>query len=207
MDLPDRFYVFVNEQIPAVAHNMQFTRQLSSAAAGGWSDPDFVQRYIANEVDWLPFLPNPTATPWISFFGVSLTASFRVEYNAEVERRLQHPDKPSRLSAVYAFGSLEDAEQASSLYGWQPTMLREFELLEHPLTRIARCNMEIVSLARFAARISETNPDDETKLWDAYWAGQGDVVMELPTARLGEREERHSGIMWEYLIDGMLRLT
>jgi hypothetical protein len=207
MELPETFHVFVNESIPAVAHNISVTRRISSAAAGGWTDPDFVEHYAKGEVDWLPFVPNPDMTPWLSFYGASLISNYGVEYGAETVRRRSFPEAPSRLSAVYAFGDRESATQATNRYGWPPGRVREFRLVPLPLTRIARCNMEIVSLARYARAISSQDGDTETALWTAYWSGEGDIAMELPGVPLGTREVRNSGVVWEYLIDGALELV
>ena len=207
VELPETFYVFVNESVPVVAHNIRFTRRISSAAAGAWSDPDFVGKYLADGVDWLPFLPNPAMTPWLSFFGANLIASYGIEYAAELTRRRAFPDLPSRLSAVYAFGDRENAAEATRRYGWPLGSVREFRLVPLPLTRIARCNMEIVSLARYASAVSSLDEQTQEAIWTSYWSGAGDIALDLPGMPLGERQVRHSGELWEFLIDGAIELA
>ena len=207
MEIPESFYVFVNESVPAVAHNITYTRRISSAAAGGWSDQAFVAKYVENDVDWLPFVPNPAMSPWLSFFGANLTASYGVEYGAEMTRRRAFPNLPSRLSAIYAFGDRESAADATTKYGWPPGSVREFRLVPHPLTRIARCNMEIVSLARYASAISSSDEQTQELIWTSYWNGDGDIALELPGVPLGQRQVRHSGELWEFLIEGAIELV
>lgn len=207
MTLPDTFYVFVNEAIPVVAHNIQTTGRILSAAAAGWSDPEFAAKYRANEIDWLPFVPNPQATRWLSFFGANLVTSYGIEYGAEMTRRRAFPNCPSRLSAFYAFGDRESAAEATRQYGWPEGSVREFRLVPHPLTRVARCNMEIVSLARYASAISSLDEQTQERIWTSYWSGEGDITLELPGMPPGGRQERHSGELWEFLIDGSIELT
>ena len=209
MELPETFYVFVNESVPAVAHNLRFTRRISSAAAAGWSDPDFVTKYLKNEVDWLPFAPNPAMTTWLSFFGANLIATYGIEYWAEMTRRRAFPDRPSRLSAIYAFGDRENAAEATRRYGWPSGSVQEFRLvpLPLPLTRVARCNMEIVSLARYASTVSSLDEQTQDAIWTSYWSGEGDIVLDLPGLPLGERQVRHSGELWEFLIDGAIEIA
>lgn len=206
-DVSDRFFVFVNESLPTVAQNIQFTRRITSGAAGGWTDPAFIEKYLNNEIDWLPFVQNPTGSPWLSFFSGGLVAAYAVELDAEVCRRQYFPDLPSRLSAVYAFGDYASCERAATLYGWPLGTVRELRLLDHPLTRLAKVNMEIVSLARYAYAVSMLDPSERQALWRSYWSGEHDVAMDLPAAPPGAREVRHSGVLWEYLIDGALELV
>lgn len=60
--------------------------------------------------------------------------------------------------------------------------------------------MEHVSLARHAYRVSML--EDVHRLWESYWQGAGSIGMSLPTG--GCRQEFHSGVLWEYLIEGSL---
>lgn len=206
-ETPDGFYVFVNDQIPAVAHNMRFVGQIFSGAAAGWSDPAFVEQYMRNEVDWIPFLPNAQVSPWLSFFNAGLVGDYAVEYHAELCRRELFPDRPSRLSALFAFGDRASCERAAQLYRWDLGTVRHFKLVPHPLTRVARVNMEIVSLARHAHRVAAVEKHAERALWEAYWAGRSEVELELPSPEPAERRRTKSGVIWEYLVDGVLALA
>jgi hypothetical protein len=205
--VPETLFVFIDESLPAAVHNLRFTGQMASRAAMGWGDPDFVNRYQRNEIDWLPFISNPNTTPWLSFHSARLISSYAVEWGAEVSRRLHYPEKPSRLSALYAFGDLDSCARAARLHRWSIETVRAFRVVKHPLTRVAKVNMEIVSAARRAYVVSSLDEQAQDKLWRAYWSGSGDVQMDLPAAEPGHRVTVNSGVIWEYLIDGMLQLV
>lgn len=207
MEVPEALFVFVNDRIPAVAHNMRFAKRLVSGAAGGWSDPGFLERYLRNEIDWLPFTPNASATPWLSFYSASLLAGYSIEFGAELCRRSQFPNAPSRLSAIYAFGDEASCHEAHRRHGWNLNSVREFRLADVPLTNVAQVNMEIVSLARHATRVGSLDAASQHALWTSYWSGEGNVRLDLPSATLGSRDVVESGVLWEYLIDGVLELV
>jgi|SRR5882724_8777138 len=81
---------------------------------GGFSsttiDSSFRDDYLAGTADYFPFIPNPNRKPqFTSLFNLSSTSHYIVEYNAERTRRLSFPLAPSRLSAVFAFATEEDA--------------------------------------------------------------------------------------------------
>jgi hypothetical protein len=63
--------------------------------------------------------------------------------------------------------------------------------------------MEIVSIMRYATRVSMLTREEVSKMWRHYWSGGGAVKMELPGANF-QREVIDSGEIWEYLIEGRL---
>lgn len=208
--LPEPLYVYVDGSNPIVHHNVFTMKRLFSPAVLCWEDPEQARRYQANEIDWLPFVPNERVGPddcanGVSFFALGLTAQYRVEYNAELARRHAYPQSPSRLSAIYAFGDEQSYMRANALYGWPLGSLHRFRLIPHPLTRWTRVNMEIVSLSRRTSTTSYRDPVTEHQVWDAYWSGAGSIDLEIPQ-RLGGRQVVSSGVIWEYLIDGVLEL-
>lgn len=202
LPVPEVFYVFVNQNHPVTWHNFQLTGRFASAAMTAASmDPQFLLRYLDGSADYTPFLPNPSACPAISAFGVSLTAPYAVEYDAESFRRRFSPLFPSRFSAVYAFGDMESCEKASAMYHWPLASVVPFKLADLPYTRVARVNMEHVSVAR--AAYSSSTVRDPDAIWRAYWEGAATVAHWLPAAG-GGRVEHTTDELWEYLIDGIL---
>lgn len=96
---------------------------------------------------------------------------------------------------------MEACELVSRKYGWPLEPVREFRLKEWPLTRIAKVNMEHVSLARHAYKVFMLNDID--RLWGGCWSGFDNIILELPSAGF-ERKTYDSGIIWEYLIEGVV---
>jgi hypothetical protein len=62
--------------------------------------------------------------------------------------------------------------------------------------------MEHISLARHAYRVSMMQEID--RLWEGYWTGFENIIMELPTAGF-KRDQFESGVIWEYLIEGSVK--
>jgi len=202
---PEIFYIFVSQTNLMAQHNLKFTKQFSSGTVFDWSNPEFVERYNNGAVDYLPFIINQNKTCHVlSAFENSITAEYRVEYNAEMQRYLHFNLCPSRLSAIYAFGSYSECETVSKKYGWDLSSVRQFQIIDSPLTRIAKVNMEIVSLDRYAQRISMCDGPTIEVTWAAYWKGMSGIEVELPTVE--GRQVFRSGLIWEYLIEGVVRL-
>lgn len=222
--VPDEFYVFVNQASFWTQHNFTLTGKFVSAAFGAahqdqvptgtvalWSpgasapsgEADLRAAYESGSLDYLQFDANPGFFGWPSPFGASVSSDYRVEYDAEVCRRHYDPLLPSRLSAVYGFGDDESCEQVHEKYGWPLGEVQRFRLLEHPSNRVARVNMEIVSLARQAYRRGSWTAEQLDVIWRGYWFGGGSIRVELPID--GVRfEPVESGEIWEYLIEGAL---
>lgn len=218
--VPDPFYVFVNRAHWPARHNVTRTGKLVSAAflaavsetAPAGTDArlsrgiqsDIRERFITGTIDYLPFTPNPTHFGWLSPFAVSATAKYRVEYEAEIARRHHFPRAPSRLSAIFAFGDDQSCEQASRLHGWPLDEVRQFRLLPHPLARVSKVNMEIVSLMLLAHGGGTTfNVTDLDEIWRGYWSGADSLELDVLVGE-GKSESRSSGCLWEYLIEGAL---
>jgi hypothetical protein len=196
--LPETVYAFVNRANPMVWHNYELIGSLISVSVTpGWDDSsEQVLPYIAN--------PNSNLT-FVSPFLVSSLAPWGVELDAERVRRVVAPGAPSRLSCIYAFGSLADCEKASHLYGWPLEEVRPFQIASGPATRIARVNMQIVSLARAAYSRGGLDPDSVDALWRAYWSGESNMIWETPLPPPNLRGRIESGCLWEYLIHGRLQ--
>lgn len=70
--------------------------------------------------------------------------------------------------------------------------------------RATKVNMEIVSLMRFAYARASMQPESDDAIWRAYWAGEGEFEIDLPSADATQREVHKSGALWEWIIDGNL---
>lgn len=209
MSHPTRFYIFLNLLHPVTAHNALLIGSFTSA---GWtsalSNQEFAKKYIAGEVDYLPFSPNEASDQhFLSMYYSSAINNYVIEHNAELTRRSEFGTLPSRLSATFAFGDYADCERAAQKYSWPLSEVREFELVSGPpFTRLVRVNMEVVSLMRHATRVAGLAQQTISDVWRHYWSGGGAFQMELPGANF-QRESIDSGEIWEYLIEGRLDLV
>lgn len=154
--------------------------------------------------DNLPFLPNPAFGGAVSPFLVGLMSQYRVEYDIESVRREVAPDAPSRLTSVYAFGDEASCRAAAHAHGWKLDTVRRFRLVDELPLQVRRVNMEIVSLGRLAYATAALDASDIKELWTAYWSGADHFSMDLPAPP--SFQTRHSGCIWEYLIDGYIEL-
>lgn len=90
----------------------------------------------------------------VSSYCLTAVNDYRIEYDAEIHRKQNHPLYPSRLSSTYAFGDFETCREVSQKYDWNLDAVRQFKLLDCPLNRVAKVNMERVSLGRHAYRVA-----------------------------------------------------
>ncbi len=200
--VPDEFFVFVNFSSPLAAHNYKIG-SYPSAAVSAWMDEELTKKYQEGTISYLPFGPCGRDPIAISPYCLTAINDYRVEHDAETHRINNFPRYPSRLSATYAFGDEKTCELVSRKYGWDLGTVRKFRLLPHPLNRVAKVNMEHVSLARHAYRVSAMQSVE--KIWDAYWTGVGNIKIELPDGENFSRNIRESGEIWEFLVEGCLQ--
>lgn len=228
--IPETFYVFVNLRNNLTKYNFERKNAICSSAFlqvineydqsiikeylgrirmayttfNGLTE-NFVDKYINGDIDYLPFALNPNSNiNFISFFHRNITSEYSTEYSAEITRRRLFPTFPSRLSSCYAFGDYESCLEANRRYDWDLSSVREFVLVENQFNRVAKVNMEIVSLARLAQDISSIDEFTQKQIWSSYWTGLGNFKMELPTFD-DKTDVFESGVMWEYLIEGILK--
>ncbi|NRB55586.1 MAG: hypothetical protein HRU39_06330 [Salinicola sp.] len=199
-EAPDTLYIFVNQFNPITHHNFNLTKSFFSGAAASCFDAGFANKYLEGIVRYLPYEPCSIDVLGVSPYFLTAINDYRIEYDAEVFRERHHPLYPSRLSALYAFGDLETCELVSRKYGWPLDTVQKFRLKDWPLTRIAKVNMEHVSLARHAYKVSML--EDIDRLWAGYWSGFDNIILELPAAGFA-RGKYDSGVIWEYLIEGI----
>lgn len=199
--MSEKYFVFINMDNPIVKSSFGSSRRVTSAGfTHALANPEFRVKYLSGSADYLPFMPNPKKDNLgSSLFSLSVTDNYRAEYNAEVHRKQFFPCLPSRLSCIYAFKDYSQCQKAIRKHKWLESNIIEMYLEEHPLNRVHKANMEIVSLVRGFGHTSCLSPEDEQNVWRHYWEGKGDITIESPL--LG----RHSsGEIWEYLIEGSL---
>jgi len=207
----DLFYVFADTTNTVCWHNLRFTKTIcSSGATAAASDPTFREVYLNGTANYFPYVPNSARSiGFVSLFSISATANYEVEYDAEYVRFREFPQLPSRLSAVYAFGSEEDCQKAHELYGWKLSELRKFRLVRDELTRVHRANMQIVSLLRSAYPRASWSREERDRIWRQYWSGGGSLSIEIPVIENDAwgRKWFESGEIWEFLVEGCLKLV
>ena len=231
-DVPEEFYIFVNTSNAQTKHNIEKTSCIVSAAflqciedsdkeyaskylkgiisafsPLGRHESNFTEKYENGNLEYLPFVVNRDCdVNFVSMFTNSVTNEYTIEYNCEVYRRYNLSTYPSRLSSCYAFADYASCEIVSKKYGWNINTVRKFKLIPHKNNRVAKVNMEIISLQRYAERVASIDEENQVKIWASYWNSFGEIELELPTLNNG-RQNFKSGILWEYLVEGILMLA
>ncbi len=205
LKLPSAFWVSIDPANPIAEWNALQVGYLASAAFTACSvDKQVLTKYLDGSLQYLRFVENPEHdVPVMAQHHMSVTNEYLVEHNAEVARRKIDPLLPSRLSAVFAFGTKKDAVIAARSAGRPAWSVHAFELVDSPLTRVHRANMHVVSLMRTAARVASFAATELDSVWNHYWSGGGELTIEFPGQGLQRRAET-AGVMWEYLIEGAL---
>ena len=204
-DGPDEFFVFVNELNPVTYHNFRVTGRFCSGAFGSLGiDPEFRSKYLDGTAQYLPFSPCEVDLMTLSPYFLTAINDFRVEYDAERIRLARFPLFPSRMPAIYAFGDMESCEIVGTKYGWSIDTVCRFHLMPNPFNRIVRVNMEHVSLARLAYRVSMGKGSEDDDIWTHYWSGGAELGIELRSGQF-KRESYNSGVIWEFLVEGVVK--
>lgn len=202
--LPETFYVFVGGYNSITQHNFRITGTFSSSSViAAEIDPEFRKKYIDGTATYAPFTPTAPSCPIHSPYLLTAVNDYRVEYDAERYRYQYYPIYPSRLSAVYAFGDKATCEIVAKKYNWNLSSASEFVLVKSDLTRVVKVNMEIVSVARAAYKMSSLDQENIDLIWQAYWEGRDKMAMEIPNG-IGGRQVLKAEPVWEYLIDGVI---
>jgi len=201
-EVPSEFFIFVNKLNPMTYHNFNLIGQFSSGAFSSTSlGGEYLQKYLNGKFRYLPYEPARMDAMMLSPYFLTAINDYRIEYDAEVYREKHYSLYPSRLSAIYAFSDYEACTSVNKKYGWPLAEVHRFKLLDHPLNRVAKVNMEHVSLARQAYKVSKLQ--DVDRLWAGYWSGFDEIILELPSTNF-KREQYNSGVIWEYLIEGIV---
>lgn len=231
-DVSEEFYIFVNTTNAQTKHNIEKTNCIVSAAflqciedsdkefadkylkgiisaysPLGRHESKFTEKYETGNLEYLPFVVNHDCdVNFVSMFNNSITNDYTIEYNCEVHRRYNYPTYPSRLSGCYAFADYESCIHVSEKYGWNIKSVRKFKLIPHKNNRVAKVNMEIISLQRYAESVAMIDQENQIRIWESYWNSFGEIELELPTLNSGRRNFK-SGVLWEYLVEGILMLS
>ncbi len=204
--IPEYFYVFVDNNNLQTKWNFNLRGVFSSSAftQAATGDERIRKLYLSGEATYLPYILGKPSVDFVSPYLLTAIQKYRIEYDAEICRYSKYSTLPSRMSAVFAFGDINSCEMAAQRYGWDIGSVNKFRLLEHDLNRIARVNMEIVSLASLVYRHSSLDQMEIQKYWTAYWSGVDVMEMEIPGAEFGSRKRVRCDVIWEYLIEGAL---
>jgi hypothetical protein len=189
---PKSFFIFVDQSNTVTWHNFNFTRSLFSAPSAGSSD------------DVLMFIPNPSFNGFISPFLNNVTSNYRLEWEVEQARRIHAPEAPSRLAALFAFGTYADCERVSQKHGWSLDEVHEFQPAPSVPISIRKVNMEIVSVMRGAYTAGSWDAQSLDAIWSAYWRGETSITVDVPAPPPELRRQMTSECIWEYLVDGRL---
>ena len=204
--IQNEFYIFIDQYSPITVLNLKNTKCFLSAAYSNCSlDTNFLKKYLEDNVDYFPFVPHEKNLPIISPYCLSAINDYWVEYDAELCRKHYYPKYPSRLSAIFAFGDYETCIKVDREYDWDLRTVKKFRLNIDDLTRVIKVNMEIVSVMRTAYKRGFFDDKTKNDIWKNYWNGTEGIDLELPDVE-SERKKYHSGVIFEYLIEGKLVL-
>lgn len=64
------------------------------------------------------FIPNPNFSGFVSMFQSNLLQDYKTEYNLELSRRANFNNYPSRLEALFLFGTTEEAIKYRVHHPW-----------------------------------------------------------------------------------------
>jgi hypothetical protein len=198
---PQRFHIVVNTLWPSTSQVLASGGTFRSAAFEAMRRaPTLIPDYESGRLDYLPFVQNPTWLGQWSVPGRSVSLRYRLDHDAELVRRQHFPAYPSRLSAVFAFADEDSCRTAASSLAWDLTARREFELLPNPRNRVVRLNMHAYTAARNIYMTEcDITPEEREQLWLPYWRGESPPLSPLP--------DEYAEPLWEYLIEGELRLV
>jgi len=202
----DIFWISVDPSLPVATWN----RELGFYASAGWTmasaDTEFRRLYESGEADYRLLVPNEKSSGALSPFQLTVTAPYQVEYNLELARLSVDPRLPSRLSSTFAFGTKQDAVKAARDARRPAHEVYAFKLERDELTRVHRANFDVVSLMRCATRIASLGAETLDAIGRHYWTGGAELTLDLPSESGFGRRERTTGVTWEYLIEGGLRV-
>ena len=211
-EAPNEFYVFVglgkSMSSRANYHNYKLSKKIMSSGIINLTfKTEKKQDFINGDITYAPFVPNKTTfdSPTSHLLGV--INGYQVEYILEYYR----PKKcPSRFSCVYAFGDYESCVKASQLYKdmFDLSKVKKFRLKTDnqelkECTKIAKCNMQIVTLM-WKSEITTFGAEGIESMAKAYWNGKGEVFTERQSIDDGAYYRDRSDVLYEYLIEGVL---
>ncbi|HMM22958.1 MAG TPA: hypothetical protein PKA10_19790 [Selenomonadales bacterium] len=201
MVFPSIYYAFLDPKNIFVQNNFKSSNAIASGSVNNFHDPNFISAYQNGEIVWIPE-PEYGSKSFGAFIESALRYFYGSERDAELIRSMYYKSNPSRFSAVYGFGDYNTCEVVAQKYNWDINTVKMFRINEHPLNRITKANMEIVSYLRgiYAGQNGSLLTDDKiVNAWKAYWDGAA-----WPGAEIGEAPGEP---IWEYLIDGVLYLA
>lgn len=210
-DAPEIFYIFMGQGTNIYSqinfHNYNLTKTITSSGFKGIEEqPDKIKDFIDGNIIYAPFVPNKTTFNVPSSHSMAVVNGYNTEYILEYTRMNNYRKYPSRFSCIYAFGDYESCQKASKCYGWDLTKVKKFKLKHTPsdeCIKIAKCNMEIVTMM-WESDIAIFDRNSIDRIANAYWTGCGQVASEKQDIETGLHTQEVSGVLYEYLIEGIL---
>jgi len=207
-EIPEYFYIFLdfNDSFGFMHwNNFNLSKKIySGAIINSELNLEFKNNYLIGKQKYLPYIPSEEAPLSRTSFSLNIVNNYTLEYNLELYRYSNVCKYPSRLSAVYAFGNYETCIQVSKKYNWDLNTVKKFKLVNSEeirnLCRVTKNNMEIISYmrgldCRFFSR------EDQNRIYEHYWEGKGNLRL------VKNNKEYNTGIIYEYLIEGILELV
>lgn len=211
-ECPETFYIFIGLGDTIYSkinyHNYLLNKMLIS---GGFRNLEIsnidINDFIKGNITYAPFVPNKTTFYSPTSHMMKVINSYQTEYILEFHRKKEYP---SRFSCLYAFGDYESCEKASKLYPkiFDLSKVKKFKIkitnteLDRCI-KVAKCNMEIVT-RMWNCDISSFEDKSITALSNAYWHGIGQIATERQNIEDGLYTQTIDGILYEYLIEGIL---
>lgn len=170
--------------------------------------------FINGNINYAPYVPvKPTLTA-PSSHQLAVLNGYTTEYALERYRYNNFKTYPSRFSCLYAFGDMESCELASKWMNWDLTKVKKFKLHDfkkdnpnlsilNEAVKVCKCNMDIVTYM-WNHNIQFLTIEESDKMCKYYWTGQGAIATETQDIETENRITTNSGVLFEYLIEGIL---
>ncbi len=213
--LPDQFYVFLGRgsEWPWNAitrHNFDLSRGRlvsNGMAMALTTSGDYRNKFLQGDVDYLPFIPNPSHDSLsVSPFERLIANRYGLEYSLEIARKAYFKRYPSRFSCLYAFGCMEDCEKRADGHKWDLSSVQGFRLnLSEPLagvTKVVKANTNYIGFLEYSD-YPTFSPHDQDVLFRQYWECKNDYKIREMKLDGGTSIHR-CDTLYEYLIEGVL---
>lgn len=218
-EVPEIFYIFIgqgrNLSSQANYHNYKLTNKLISAGFESIIfDTSKIIDFINGNISYIPYAPVKPTLSVPSSHQLAVVNGYTTEYALERYRNNNFKTYPSRFSCLYAFGDMESCELASKWHGWDLSKVKKFKLHDfekddpnlyvlNKAIKVCKCNMDIVTYM-WNHNIQHFSIEESDKICKHYWNGKGAIATEMPDLETGNIITTSSGVLNEYLIEGIL---
>lgn len=216
-EIPKSLYVFIDPETYHAHWNLKITKSIFSSGYPYIPDnKEYLLRYLNGTYPPYPINPDTqpdtdTPSPFLNnLFRRAQQHEFDFENDLERVRKTLFPSLPSRLTAIFAFGSYEDCQNVGNRYKWDLSTIKEFTLQRNILNKVAIANMNLISLVRPLYKKRIPNQAISDAIWGDYWSGSDKLQVDLLPFDAPIKEkimEDLSEPCWEYIIEGRLQLV